>query len=148
VAAGHIVVTDDLDAMLRNSQFVTLHVPLLPMTRGLIGERELRLMPQGSYLINASRGPVLDEKALIKLLQEGHLAGAGLDVFDPEPPLPDNPLLQMKNVVVTPHIASTTDRGIYSMMHGVADQVMQVLNGERPRSLVNPQVWPGRVQAE
>lgn len=141
-----VTLTDDRDGLLRQSQFVTVHVPLTPNTRHYIGEREMRLMAPGSYLVNASRGPVVDEAALIRLLQEGHFAAVGLDVFDPEPPHPDNPLLQMRNVVVTPHIASSTDRGIHAMMHGVADQVIQVLNGERPPHLLNPEVWPGRVQ--
>lgn len=142
-----VQLTTDLDALLRQSTFVTVHVPLLSNTRHFIGEREMRLMQRGSYLINASRGPVIDEAALIRLLQEGHFAAAGLDVFDPEPPLPDNPLLKMKNVVITPHIASSTDRGIYAMMHGVADQVIQIVNGERPPFIVN-KVWPGRVNAQ
>jgi D-3-phosphoglycerate dehydrogenase len=140
-----VTLTSDLDGLLRQSNFVTVHIPLMPNTRHFIGERELRLMAKGSYLINASRGPVVDEAALIRILQEGHLAAAGLDVFDPEPPHPDNPLLKMRNVVVTPHIASSTDRGISAMMHGVADQVIQVLNGERPPYLLNPEVWPGKV---
>ena len=144
VAPEGVTLTDDLDAALRNARFVTLHTPLLPATRHLISERELRLIPRGGYLVNASRGAVVDEPALIRVLQEGHLAGAALDVTDPEPPLPDNPLLAMKNVIVTPHIASSTDRGIHAMMHGVADQIAQVLEGARPRSMVNPQVWPGR----
>ena len=135
----------DLDTLLAQVDFVTLHIPLTPQTRPLLGERELRLMKPGSYLINASRGPVVNEAALIRLLAEGHLAGAGLDVFDPEPPEPDNPLLRMANVVVTPHIASYTDRGLAAMMHGAIDQILQVLRGERPSFLVNPEVWPGRV---
>ncbi|NJN82311.1 MAG: hypothetical protein HC802_08575, partial [Caldilineaceae bacterium] len=90
--------------------------------------------------------PVVDEAALFRALESGHLAGAGLDVFDPEPPEPDNPLLKMKNVVVTPHIASGTDRGVYAMMDGTATQVIQLLKGERPTWLVNPDVWPGRLQ--
>ena len=139
-----VTLTDDLDALLRDSRFVTLHAPLQPATRHLISERELRLIPPGGYLVNASRGPVVDEQALIRVLQDGHLAGAALDVTDPEPPRPDNPLLGMKNVIVTPHIASGTDRGIHAMMHGVADQIAQAINGERPRSMVNPKVWPGR----
>lgn len=139
--------TDNLDELLSQAMFVTVHVPLLANTRHFIGEREMRLMPRGSYLINASRGPVIDEAALIRLLQEGHFAAAGLDVFDPEPPLADNPLLKMKNVVLTPHIASSTDRGIYAMMHGVADQIIQILNGERPPHIVN-QIWPGRVKVK
>ena len=139
-----VTLTDDLEAVLRDSRFVTLHAPLLPGTRHLISERELRLIPRGGYLVNASRGSVVDEQALIRVLQDGHLAGAALDVTDPEPPRPDNPLLGMKNVIVTPHIASGTDRGIHAMMHGVADQIAQVIHGERPRSMVNPKVWPGR----
>ena len=139
-----VTLTDDLDAVLRDSRFVTLHAPLLPATRHLISERELRLIPRAGYLVNASRGSVVDEQALIRVLEEGHLAGAALDVTDPEPPLPDNPLLGMKNVIVTPHIASGTDRGIHAMMHGVADQIAQVIDGEPPRSMVNPEVWPGR----
>jgi len=144
-APERVTLTTDLDELLRQSKFVTVHVPLMADTRHFIGEREMRLMAKGSYLINASRGPVVNETALIQLLQEDHFAAVGLDVFDPEPPLLDNPLLQMRNVVVTPHIASSTDRGIWGMMHGVVDQVIQVLNGERPPSLLNPEVWPGRV---
>ena len=139
-----VTLTDDLDAVLRNAKFVTLHLPLSPATRHLVGERELRTIPEGGYLVNASRGPVVDEQALIRVLQDGHLAGAALDVTDPEPPLPDNPLLGMENVIVTPHIASNTDRGIRAMMHGVADQIAQVIAGEAPRSMVDPEVWPGR----
>ena len=139
-----VALTDDLDSVFRDAQFVTLHVPLSPATHRLAGERELRLIPAGGYLVNASRGPVVDEQALIRALQDGHLAGAALDVTDPEPPLPDNPLLAMDNVIVTPHIASNTDRGVHAMMHGVADQIAQVIAGEAPRSMVDPGVWPGR----
>ncbi len=139
-----VTLTDDLDSVFRDAKFVTLHVPLMPATRHLAGERALRLIPEGGYLVNASRGPVVDEHALIRALQDGHLAGAALDVTDPEPPLPDNPLLAMDNVIVTPHIASNTDKGVYAMMHGVADQIAQVIAGEPPRSMVDPAVWPGR----
>ncbi len=138
--------TDDLDAIFAENQFVTLHTPLLPETRHLADERRLRLMNRGSYLINASRGGVVDEAALIKVLQEGHLAGAGLDVFDPEPPLVDNPLLKMKNVVVTPHIASYTDAGMAAMQAGTVENIANVLKGERPRWIANPEAWPGRMK--
>lgn len=141
-----VKLTADLDGLLAQSTFVTVHVPLMPSTRQFVGEREMRLMQKGSYLINASRGPVVDEQALIRLLQEGHFAAVGLDVFDPEPPDPNNPLLSMKNVVTTPHIASSTTQGVWDMMHGTADQVIQVINGERPTYLVNPDAWPGRMQ--
>ena len=138
--------TDDLDALFSDNQFVTLHTPLLPETYHLANERRLRLMKRGSYLINASRGGVVDEAALIKVLQEGHLAGAGLDVFDPEPPLADNPLLRMKNVVLTPHIASYTDAGMAAMQAGTVDNIVKVLKGERPTWIANPEAWPGRME--
>lgn len=140
-----VTMVDSLDALLPHVDFLTLHTPLTPETRHLIGERQLRLMKPGSFLINVSRGPVVDEAALIRALQDGRLAGAGLDVFDPEPPRPDNPLLGMTNVVVTPHVASNTDQGYWRMSQSVVDQVLQVLAGERPAFLIDPAAWPGRV---
>jgi D-3-phosphoglycerate dehydrogenase len=140
-----VTLTKDFDSVFSQGDFVTVHTPLTPETRHSVGEREFRLMKKGSYLINASRGPVLDEAALIKVLQEGHLAGAGLDVFDPEPPEPDNPLLKMRNVVVTPHIASSTTTGLHAMFSGAVDQILQVIHGERPTWLANREVWPGRM---
>lgn len=141
-----ITLVESLEILLGQSDFLTVHTPLVPATRGLIGEKELRSMKPGSYLINASRGPVVDEAALIRALEDGHLAGAGIDVFDPEPPEADNPLLKMTNVVVTPHIASGTDQGIRNMLNGTVDQILMVLRGERPPFMVNPEAWPGRVQ--
>jgi phosphoglycerate dehydrogenase-like enzyme len=84
---------------------------------------------------------------LIRALEDGHLAGAGLDVFDPEPPHPDNPLLRMPNVVLTPHYAANTAQAIRRMSQGVVDQVLQVLAGERPACLIDPGAWPGRAGA-
>ena len=138
---------NSLDELLPYVDAVTVHVPLAPESRHLIGERELRMMKAGAYLINASRGPVVDEKALIRALSDGHLAGAGLDVFDPEPPRPDNPLLGMHNVVVTPHLAGNTAQGIRRMSHSVVDQVLQLLAGERPAHVIDPEAWPGRAKA-
>ncbi|MDQ5850935.1 MAG: hydroxyacid dehydrogenase [Chloroflexota bacterium] len=140
-----VTMANSLDTLLPQVDFLTLHTPLLPETHHLIGERELRGMKRGAFLINVSRGPVVDEAALIRALQDGHLAGAGLDVFDPEPPMPDNPLLRMPNVVVTPHVASNTDKGYWRMSQSVVDQVLQVLAGERPSFLIDPAAWPGRV---
>jgi phosphoglycerate dehydrogenase-like enzyme len=144
---ANVTMTESVDALLPEVDFLTLHTPLTPETYHLIGERELRLMKPGAYLINVSRGPVVDEAALIRALADGHLAGAGLDVFDPEPPSPDNPLLRMRNVVVTPHIASNTDQGVLRMSQSVVDQVLQVLAGERPSFLIDPAAWPGRLGA-
>lgn len=138
--------TDDLDAIFAENRFVTLHTPLLPETHHLANERRLRLMQRGSYLINASRGGVVDESALINALDDGHLAGAGLDVFDPEPPMPDNPLLAMKNVVLTPHIASYTEAGMTAMQAGTVENIAKVLKGERPTWIANPKAWPGRME--
>ena len=142
-----VTLAASLEELLPQVDFLTLHTPLTPDTHHLIGERELGLMKAGSYLINVSRGPVVDEAALIRALERGHLAGAGLDVFDPEPPMPDNPLLRMTNVVVTPHVASNTDKGMWRMSQSVADQVLQVLAGERPTFLIDPACWPGRMRA-
>ena len=102
-------------------------------------------MKQTAFLINVSRGPVVDELALIKALESGQVGGAAMDVFDPEPPSPDNPLFRLPNVVATPHISSFTDLGRQAMSQGAVEQVLQVLRGERPPFLVNPEVWPGRV---
>lgn len=137
--------TSDLDALFARADFVTLHTPLKAETRHLVRERHLRLMKPGGYLINTSRGAVIDEAALIRALQDGHLAGAGLDVFDPDPPAADNPLLRMPNVVATPHIAPFTDASFRAMWRGVAGQIGRVLQGSRPANLVNPDAWPGRV---
>jgi D-3-phosphoglycerate dehydrogenase len=144
VTALGVEVVDDLYALLTQADFVTLHPALTSETHGLIGERELRRMKPGAYLINVSRGPVVDEAALVRALEDGHLGGAGLDVFDPEPPAPDNPLLCMSNVVVTPHIGSYTDLGSKALGEGAVQQVLQVLRGEQPPFLLNPTVWPGR----
>ena len=142
-----VVRTEEVDTIFAENRFVTLHTPLLPETHHLVNERRLRLMKPGSYLINASRGGVVDETALVKALQDGHLAGAGLDVFDPEPPLADNPLLKMKNVVLTPHIASNTEAGMAAMQAGTVDNIVDVLQGERPAWIANSEVWPGRMGA-
>jgi len=138
---------DKLDDLLAQSDVVTIHTPLMPETRHMIGERELRLMKSDAYLVNASRGPVVDEAALIKVLKDGHLAGAGLDVFDIEPPEADNPLLQMDNVVSTPHLASNTPQGSQRMSKGVVDQIIQLFAGEKPSSLLDPDAWPGRAKS-
>ncbi|MFN8441774.1 MAG: hydroxyacid dehydrogenase [Caldilineaceae bacterium] len=134
-----------LDELLKQADVLTLHCPSTPETYHLIGKEQLQTLRKGSYLINASRGPVVDEAALIAALQEGHLGGAAMDVFDPEPPPADNPLLTMINVIATPHIASNTDKGTFLMSHGVADQLVQLFSGERPPNICNPQAWPGRM---
>lgn len=138
--------TNDLDGLLSQADVVTIHIPLSESTRHFIGERELRLMKPDAFLVNASRGPVVDEAALIRVLKEGHLAGAGLDVFDIEPPEADNPLLQIDNVVATPHMAGNTTQGSQRSSRSVVDQILQLFAGEPPTFMLNPDVWPGRTR--
>ncbi|MCL6552606.1 MAG: phosphoglycerate dehydrogenase [Firmicutes bacterium] len=129
-----------LDELLAQSDFVSVHVPLLPETRGLIGEATLARMKPGAILINTSRGPVVDEAALLRALQSGHLGGAGLDVFVEEPPV-DWTLVQLDHVVATPHVASHTRETLARMDRACAEAVLAVLRGERPAHVVNPEVY-------
>lgn len=144
-AALDVVQAETLDELLPQSQFLTLHCALTPATRGLIGARELALLPAGAFLINVSRGAVIDHSALVEALTSGHLAGAGLDVFDPEPLPEDHPLLRSPHVVLTPHVASYTDDGVRAMHLGIVEQVARLLRGQRPPHVVNPEALPGRL---
>jgi len=126
-----------LDTLLSESDFVSLHTPITPATRKLIGEPQLRRMKPTAVLINAARGPVVDEAALIRGLQAGWIAGAGLDCFEEEPPAPDNPLLKMENVVLTPHSASQTAAGFEPRWHASVDSVLALARHEWPASCVN-----------
>ncbi|MGI6574860.1 MAG: hydroxyacid dehydrogenase [bacterium] len=140
-AAGLEIEVTDLDGVLQAADFVSLHAPAKPDTYKIIGKRELKLMKKTAYLINTARGPLVDEAALLEALQEGEIAGAGLDVFDPEPPQGDNPIFQLPNVVVTPHMAAHSNESLSVMALTVVENVIQVLNGERPKDFVNPEVW-------
>jgi glyoxylate reductase len=130
----------DLRTLLRESDFVTLHVPLLPQTKGMIGPAQFALMKPTAYLINAARGPVVDERALVAALQEGRIAGAGLDVYETEPADMANPLLKMENVVTLPHVGSATEATRQAMVDLAVDNVLAVLQGKRPLTPVNPEV--------
>jgi len=99
-------------------------------------------MKPGAYLVNAARGGLVDEAALLAALQSGHLRGAALDVFDPEPPPPDHPLLLRDDVLGTGHVAGATPAGKDRLLEGALRQALQVLRGERPPHLINPEVWP------
>jgi glyoxylate/hydroxypyruvate/2-ketogluconate reductase len=133
-----------LNDLLAAADFVSLHTALTPETRGLIGAPALAKMKPSAYLINTSRGPVVDEKALIAALQAGRLAGAGLDVFEQEPVDPENPLLKMENVVTLPHIGSATEATRQAMVDLAADNLLAVLQGKPPLTPVNPEALDTR----
>jgi len=131
-----------LPELLKESDFVSVHTPLNKETRHLIGEKEFKQMKPTAYIINTARGPIVDEPALIKALQEKWIAGAGLDVFEKEPVDPDNPLLKMDNVVVTPHSASYSDVAFSLPAKIVLQETVRVLSGRWPKNMVNKSVKP------
>ena len=133
-----------LDALLAESDFVCLCLPLTGATQNLIGARELALMKPSAILVNISRGRVLDEAALLQALAARRIRGAGLDVFVQEPLAVDSPLLQLDNLVVTPHIGSATLETREAMARCAVDNLLAALAGERPANLVNPVAWERR----
>jgi len=130
----------DLLELVSSVDVVSLHIPATASTHHLINEEALKALGPKGFLINASRGAVVDEKALIQALQEGLIAGAGLDVFDPEPPEKENPLFTLDNVVLTPHLASFTEQGRRRMGLMVAEDVLSVLQGNKPKYIANAEV--------
>jgi D-3-phosphoglycerate dehydrogenase len=126
-----------LEQLLREADFVTLHVFLNAQTRHMIGAPQLARMKPGAYLVNTCRGPIVDEPALIEALRRGQIAGAGLDVFETEPIQPDNPLLGMENVILTPHTAVYSRQALELNRTQPFDEVCRVLGGRWPRGLVN-----------
>lgn len=135
-----VEVTDDLYKVLRSSKFVSIHCPLNESTRGLVGKKELEAMQDDAYLINTARGGVIKEENLITALEDGEIAGAALDTFSKEPPEPDNPLFEMDNVVVTPHMAALTEGAMIKMATHSAQGIIDVLNGVKPTWPVNEKV--------
>jgi glyoxylate reductase len=127
------------DAVLREADFLSLHVPLLPATRGLIGPRELALMKPTAFLINTSRGPVVQEAALIAALEKRQIAGAALDVYEQEPHIGHG--LLRPNVVLAPHLASASLETRTRMAMMAADNTIAFFEGRRPPNIVNPSVW-------
>jgi glyoxylate reductase len=128
----------DRETLLRQSDFLSLHVPLTPETRHAIGATELALMKPGAFLINAARGPVIDEEALVQALQAGRLAGAGLDVFENEPKV-HPALMSLNNVTMMPHVGSATAETRLRMAMLASENLLAALRGDRPPNLVNPE---------
>jgi len=139
----------DTERLFRESDIVSLHIPLLPSTQRLIGARELSWMKPGAFLVNTSRGGVLDEAALVQCLKERRIAGAGLDVFAQEPLKKDHPLKELDNVILTPHTAALTRECVLRLALEAAQSIIHVLNGKKPsEGIVNPEVlaqprWQG-----
>jgi D-3-phosphoglycerate dehydrogenase / 2-oxoglutarate reductase len=132
----------ELDTLLREADFVSVNCPRTEETLGLVGAREYALMKPGAYFITTARGGTHDEAALAEALAGGKLAGAGLDVWEKEPPDPDHPLLRFDNVLASPHTAGVTHESRQNMGRYAAEQVIAILDGKRPPRLVNPEVWP------
>jgi D-3-phosphoglycerate dehydrogenase len=128
---NHVALAD-MDDVICQADFVSLHLPLLPETRGLVNDEFLGKMKKGSFLINTSRGEAIDEAALLKALQSGHLKGAGLDAFTVEPPDPQNPLLALPQVIATPHLGAQTDGATSNMGWFAMRDCLAVLRGEPP----------------
>jgi D-3-phosphoglycerate dehydrogenase len=127
-------------ACFADADFLSVHLPLTAETRGMVSRDALAHMKRGAILVNTSRGPVIDETALIDALRTGHLAAAGLDVFATEPLPADHPLLQLTNVTVSGHVGFYSVESIVQMQHDAAEQVAQVLSGSVPRFLANREV--------
>jgi D-3-phosphoglycerate dehydrogenase len=135
---------DKLEAMLPQCDFVSLNCPGGEETRHMINARTLALMKPSAYVINTARGTVVDEVALVQAVQKKQIAGAAVDVYDPEPPVPDNPLIHMDNIIVTPHMGAQTEESLYRMGTTIVQSILDVLEGKRPEHLVNPAVWEKR----
>lgn len=132
------------DDLFREADIVSVHCALTSETRGSIGERELNLMKPSSYFLNLSRGAVVDQAALVRALESGRIAGAGLDVTDPEPLDTSDPLCALPNVVLTPHIGSGTIETRRAMHELAVDNLLQAMAGGTPRAAINPQVLQGQ----
>ena len=132
----------DLDRLLRESDLVSIHVPLTAETRAMIGEAELRKMKPSACLVNTSRGSVVDVPALVRALREGWIAAAGLDVLPEEPPPADSPLLEMENLVLTPHASFYSEESLIDLQTSTAEEVVRVLSGQQPHHLINPEALP------
>ena len=135
---------ESLTALAAGSDLLSVHAPLSEATRGLVGREALAALPAHAVVVNTSRGGLIDEAALIAALQEGRIAGAGLDVFEQEPPAPDNPLLAMQNVVLSPHVGGVTEDSLRGMAMAVAEVVETVFADGQPATLLNPECIAAR----
>ncbi len=140
VTSGYGAEVVDFESLLGESDVISIHVPLSPQTRGLIGKSELARMKPTAFLINTSRGGIVDEQALAEALKAGRIGGAALDVLSVEPPPLDHPLRKLPNVILTPHLAFYSRESVVELQTKAAEEVARALKGEPPRSPVNPEV--------
>ena len=130
-----------LSTLLSKSDFISLHVPALPSTIGMVDAAFLAKIKPGAFLVNTARGELIDEKALYQALNNGHLRGAALDCLGQEPPCPDNPLLELPQVIVTPHTGAHTDEAVDAMGRMALQACLAVLDGKKPEHVANPEVY-------
>jgi D-3-phosphoglycerate dehydrogenase len=128
----------DFADLLKQSDYVSIHTPLLPETRGLFNDDVFKQMKRGAYLVNTARGPIVDDMALARALDDGRLAGAALDVMPQEPPI-GSPLLGRDNVIITPHTSFYSEESLLDLQRKAAEEVVAVLSGRPPRNPVNPE---------
>lgn len=128
----------ELDELLKEADFVSIHVPLMEETIGMVDKQFLEKMRPSAYLINTSRGKIIEENALIEVLQKGKIAGAGLDVFENQPLTPESPLVKLENVILTPHAASTNQGGFRGMMEGAVENIIEFNAGKKVKYILNP----------
>lgn len=132
-----IVLCEDMKEVIRTADFLSLHVPLTKETQGLMGPKQFDLMKPTAFIINTSRGEMIQEAALVEALKNERIAGAGLDVFEKEPPDAQNPLFGLSNVIVTPHTAALTKDAVAKLAEGAAENALNVLNGKPPSYSAN-----------
>ena len=130
-----------LDDLVAQSDFVTLHCPSIPDTIGVISAQIIASMKPTAYFVNTAGAAIVDRDAIVQALKERHIAGAAFDVYETWPVQPDNPLLKLDNVILTPHIGGSTDETVERHSRMIADDIERFLRGERPKNLLNPQAW-------
>jgi len=135
---------NDIDELFETADYITIHALLTGETRHLVDDRAFQKMKETAIIVNTARGDIIDEEALCRALADGRIAGAGIDVLTKEPPAPENPLLSMDNVIVTPHISWYSEESFKRDMEDGMDEIIRVLSGKRPRYIINPEIFYAR----
>ncbi len=146
MAALGVEKADSLDELFVNSDIISVHVPLTKQTQGIIGKDALEKMKKGSVVVNTSRGGIVDQKALLHAVKSGHIASAGLDVFEDEPIDPSDPILEEPRIVLTPHVSYYSEEALSQVQSDTAQGIVDILGGKKPRNLANFEAWEKRRQ--